>query len=100
MNKVIQDITLCKRAGKLVIGFDVVKESLIQKTAAILIMANDISPKTQKEVRFLSEKYQTELIEINQTMDELWYVLGKRAGVFSVTDKALAEKIKNDTFNS
>lgn len=53
MNKVIQDITLCKRAGKLVIGFDVVKESLIQKTAAILIMANDISPKTQKEVRFL-----------------------------------------------
>lgn len=93
MNKLIQDISLCKRAGKLILGFDVVKQSLQDKVAVILVVAKDVSAKTLKEVKFLSEKYNIRLITINLTLDELWYILGKRVGVISVTDKALSERI-------
>lgn len=96
MNKVVQDISLCKRAGKLIMGFDVVKESLIDNSSKLLVVANDISPKTLKEVIFLSEKYKVKLITINQTLDELWYILGKRVGVLSVIDEALSQKIQSD----
>lgn len=96
MNKVIQDISLCKRAGKIIMGFDVVKESLINQTAELLVVANDVSPKTMKEVNFLSTKYGVELIVIEATLDELWYILGKRVGVLAITDKGLGEKIRKD----
>lgn len=96
MNKVVQDISLCKRAGKLIMGFDLVKESLIDNNAKLLIVANDISQKTLKEVNFLAEKYNVKLININMSLDELWYILGKRVGVLSVIDEALSKKIQSD----
>ncbi len=99
MNKVIQDISLCKRAGKLILGFDVVKQSLVDNVAMLLVIASDVSPKTRKEVEFLSQKYKVKLVTINITLDELWYILGKRVGVISVIDKALSEKIAIDAQN-
>lgn len=94
MNKSIQVLSLCKRAGKLILGFDVVKQSLIDKTAQFIVVSNDVSPKTLKEVDFYSAKYQVKAITINATLDELWYIIGKRVGVMSITDKALGEKIQ------
>lgn len=95
-SKVLQDLSLIKRAGKLVLGFDVVKASLADQSAFLLVTANDLSEKTKKEVAFLKDKFNIPHITINHTLDELWYVLGKRVGVMSVTDKGLSEKIKND----
>ncbi|MEG0692506.1 MAG: ribosomal L7Ae/L30e/S12e/Gadd45 family protein [Oscillospiraceae bacterium] len=95
-SKVLQDISLMKRAGKLVLGFDVVKASLQDNTAVLLVTASDLSPKTNKEVAFLKDKYNIPHITIRHTLDELWYVLGKRVGVMSVTDKGLSEKIIKD----
>lgn len=99
ISKVLQDISLAKRAGKLVLGFDVVKASLQNGTALLLITANDLSDKTNKEVAFLLQKFNIAHITIEHTLDELWYILGKRVGVISVTDKGLSEKIMNDNNN-
>ncbi|MFZ2537958.1 MAG: ribosomal L7Ae/L30e/S12e/Gadd45 family protein [Oscillospiraceae bacterium] len=95
-SKVLQDISLIKRTGNLILGFDVVKASLREGTAVLLVTANDLSAKTNKEVAFLQEKYNIPHITIRHTLDELWYVLGKRVGVMSVTDKGLSEKITKD----
>lgn len=100
MEKVLQDLSLAKRAGKLVLGFDVVKASLEKSTAFLLISAVDLSEKTNKEVAFLQKKFNINHITINHTLDELWYILGKRVGVMSVTDKGLSEKIINDNRQS
>lgn len=97
MNKIVQILSLCKRAGKLVMGFDVVKESLEKRTAQLLVISNGLSDKTVKEVNFLSNKYNIQLVTIDLTLDELWYVVGKRVGVFSVTDKALSQKLISTT---
>ena len=95
-SKVLQDISLIKRAGKLILGFDVVKASLQDGSAFLLVTANDLSPKTNKEIAFLKDKFNIPHITINHTLDELWYVIGKRVGVMSVTDKGLSEKLIKD----
>lgn len=92
MNNNLSLLGLCKKAGKLIIGFDVVMESVKQKKAYIVVLTKDISNKTLKEVSFVCNKFQMEFVQIDVTLDEIWFVLGKRAGVFSVTDKGLAEK--------
>lgn len=92
MNKVLQDIGLAKRAGKIILGFDVVKESIIKKQAKLVIVASDISPKTLKEITFLNEKYQSKMIQSNITIDELWQMLGKRVGIISIIDENFSKK--------
>lgn len=92
--KITQDITLAKRANKLIMGFDVVKESLQNKTGKLLVVSEDVSEKTRKEVLYLSQKYETEIIFIELTLDELWYLVGKRVGVMCINDDGFANKIK------
>lgn len=93
MNKLVQIIALSKRAGKLVFGFDSVSESLKDGKAFVMIASNKLSEKTLKEVKFLSEKYGVRLIMIDETLDELWYLIGKRTGIFSIADENLSKKI-------
>lgn len=75
-------------------GYDVVKASLIKGEAVLLLAASDLSQKTQKEVNFLSGQFDCPLVTLPNTLDELWYILGKRVGVISVIDEGLAEKIE------
>ncbi len=89
---------LCRRAGKLVIGFDaVVQELSSPKTkAAGLILASDVSSKTEKEVRYAAEKFSKEVIKASFTMDEAKDTIGKRVGVFLVNDEGLYSSIKRN----
>ncbi|WMJ23009.1 ribosomal L7Ae/L30e/S12e/Gadd45 family protein [Paludicola sp. MB14-C6] len=96
MNKIAQDLSLCKRAGKLILGFDVVKKSMQDGSAELIVLAKDLSPKTRKETIYLSEQFEIPLLTTDLTLDELWYLLGKRVGVISVIDYGLSEKIKKD----
>lgn len=92
--KITQDITLAKRAGKLIMGFDVVKDALQTKTCKLLVISEDISEKTRKEVLFLANKYEMDIVFIELTLDELWYLVGKRVGVMCLNDDGFANKIK------
>ncbi len=83
-------ITLCKRAGKLVVGFDLVKSAMQLGEAELVVIASDISPKTKKEVLFFAENYEYEVVDTELTMDEIWYSIGKRAGVLAISDAGLA----------
>lgn len=96
MNKVLQLLSLCRRAGKLILGFDAVKDSLQQGKAKWIVLSSDLSEHTKKEIRYLSEQYETPLLVIEATLDDLWNQLGKRVGVFSVIDQALGEKLAKE----
>lgn len=74
-------------------GFDLVKKAMQDGSAELVIMSRDLSEKTKKEVLYLTEQLETEHVDIPETLDELWYIIGKRAGVMAITDYALAKKI-------
>ena len=91
MNNRLTTIGLCRRAGKLITGFDaVVGEIKAQgrKVSGVLLAA-DLSDKTKKEVRFVCDKAQVAVTEIPETLDEIKEITGKRAGVMAVLDDGL-----------
>ncbi len=93
MEKLAAALSLSKKAGKLVLGFDVVKEAIQNKKAALILLSEELSPKTRKEVEFLCGKYAVGMKELPFRLDEIWYLIGKRVGVIAVTDAGLSEKI-------
>ena len=52
MKNSLGTIGLCRRAGKLVFGFDAVKDEIIKPGGKVkgVILADDLSEKTKKEV--------------------------------------------------
>ena len=58
------------------------------------LLAADVSAKTEKEIRFLCEKHKREVLKTAFTMDDAKNAVGKRAGVFFITDEGLFGAVK------
>ena len=71
------------------IGFDAAVDEIRKKTPGGVILASDVSPKTEKEVLFHAEQNGIKVINAEFTMDEAKQAIGKRAGVFFVSDEGL-----------
>ncbi len=93
MEKLVSALTLSQKARRLVVGFDAVKEAILNQTAKLVLLSDDVSPKTRKEAEYLCQTHHVMLRILPFKMDELWYLLGRKAGVLSVIDKGFAEKI-------
>lgn len=89
MNKTLTTICFCRRAGKLVFGFDAVCKELSKKGFCGVILAADVSAKTEKEIRFSAGKFGRRVLKADFTMDEALSALGKRTGVFLIDDEGL-----------
>lgn len=82
---------MCRKAGKLVFGMDMVKDSVRCGEAKAVFTAVDFSAKSLKEVKFICYKYNVKLYSLGLTMDEISGGLGKRTGVLSITEKGFAK---------
>lgn len=69
-------------------------DEIRKKTTGGVILAGDVSPKTEKEVLFHAEQNGIEVIKAEFTMDEAKNAIGKRAGVFFVSDEGLFGSVK------
>lgn len=54
-----------------------------------IILASDVSPKTEKEICFHAEKRGTPVVHGDFTMDDAKEAVGKRTGIFLVLDAGL-----------
>ena len=84
-------ITICKKAGKLAVGMDMVKKVCREGAAAAVFITTDISEKSFKEVRYICARNSVKLYRLEMTMDDMWYGLGKRAGIIAMTDHGFAK---------
>ncbi|MBO6231630.1 MAG: ribosomal L7Ae/L30e/S12e/Gadd45 family protein [Ruminiclostridium sp.] len=91
MNNRLSTLGLCRRAGKLIMGFDAVAEEVRSPGTKVkgVLLASDLSEKTKKEVRFECGRAEITVTEIPETLDELKEITGKRAGVIAVLDEGL-----------
>lgn len=85
-------LTICRKAGQLAMGFDPMKEALDAGKARAVLIAADISPKTEKEVRFFSEKRGVPVRKTDMTQDGIYGALGKKAGILTICADGFAEK--------
>ncbi|GHU81594.1 50S ribosomal protein L7ae [Clostridia bacterium] len=84
---------LCRRAGKMTLGNDVVIDSIINGSAKLVLMASDLSPRTEKGIVSVAEQYGKKVIKLNRTKEEMSIALGKYSAVVSVTDSGFAKII-------
>ena len=94
MNNLLSTISLCKRAGKLQLGFDQVKDSLRKGETELVLTAADLSEKSRKGINLICEAENIESFVVPITMAEFEYEIGKRTGIIAVIDQGLAEKLK------
>ncbi len=95
MNNFLGTLGLCRRAGKLLYGFDSVAEEIKKPAskAAGVIIAEDLSEKSKKEVRFICEKYGVPVCAPNISMSEIKQIMGKQTGILAVLDEGLFQSI-------
>ena len=87
--KLFSALSLCKRARRLVLGFDAVMGSVARGEAALVLLAADVSAGTEKRVRRNCEGLvPCEKMPLVQT--DLCPITLKKVGVYAVTDEQLA----------
>lgn len=90
MKQLLSAISLTKRAGKLLVGFDQVKEAVQKHKVILVLTAADLSEKSRGSICDVCAMNRIEHALIPVTMDELWFEIGKRTGILAVTDTGLA----------
>ena len=91
-------LSMARKAGKLVLGMDEVKNACKGRRACGVIVARDLSSKSLKEIKYVCATEETILYGSDMTMDDVGACLGKVYGIIAVTDKgfmkSMAKKLK------
>ena len=89
-------LSLCRKAGALVTGFDAVKDSVFKGSAQLVLCAGDLSEGTRRRVGFFCGEEDVPLVLLNEPQTALAPICKKPAGVFAVTDPELAKLCKKN----
>ena len=89
-------LSLCRKAGALVTGFDAVKDSVFKGSAQIVLCAGDLSEGTRRRAGFFCAAQDVPLYVLAETQAALAPICKKPAGVFAVTDPELAKLCKKN----
>ncbi|WP_270847398.1 L7Ae/L30e/S12e/Gadd45 family ribosomal protein [Ruthenibacterium lactatiformans] len=83
-------LSLCRKAGALVMGFYAVKDSVSKGKAQLVLCAGDLSEGTRRRVGAFCEDW-VEVADLPETQFALAQISKKPTGVFAVTDPELAK---------
>lgn len=84
--------SMCRRAGKLCMGMDMVKNACANGEACGVYVASDISEKTLKEAKYICCKNGVKLYAADMDMQQIADTVGKRSGILAVCDKGFNKK--------
>ncbi|GKI14040.1 ribosomal L7Ae/L30e/S12e/Gadd45 family protein [Allofournierella sp.] len=87
--KLFSALSLCRKAGKLVLGFDAVTDSVYGGKAALVLLAADASDGTAKRMGRSCEGL-VPCRRMPLTQQALCAITYKKVGVYAVTDDNLA----------
>lgn len=88
--KLFSAVSLCRRAGKLTMGFEAVVESAYQGKAALVLLSSDVSEGTAKRIRRSCEDL-VPCLQMPLTQEDLSPITHRKVGVYAVTDENLAK---------
>ncbi len=94
-------IGLCRRAGHLIAGFDAAAEAVAAGRAALVLMADDLSEKTEKEWAFRMGGRTLPTVRVPLSKEQIGAAAGvyKPIGLAVVDDAGLADALRRLTEN-
>lgn len=90
-DRVIPLLTVARKAGKLLLGFDAVCDGVRTGSVSCIVLAADCAPRTEKELRYHCPE--TPLRRLSMNMDLLQMYFRKRTAVFGVCGEGFAKKL-------
>ncbi|MBQ6819306.1 MAG: ribosomal L7Ae/L30e/S12e/Gadd45 family protein [Clostridia bacterium] len=90
-DKLLSLLGMCRRAGRLEIGFAKTADAIENGKACLVIVAADTAARTEKEVRFKG-KDQIPLRRIPHSAQDLSHAIGVQAGTVTLTDDGFAKQ--------
>lgn len=91
-NKLLSLLGIAKKAGRLTVGNDAVIETIRAGRSSLVLLANDLAPRTVRGIEAAALEYGIEVLTIPADRNELGMALGKSAGVVSVNDRGFSQK--------
>ena len=95
-SKVYGLLGISAKAGKIISGTDVVLENIFKRKVAIVIVAEDASEKTKKNIKFYCGKENIEIIVFGDIFHNSKSIGKQNRAVIGVLDEKLAEAIKRE----
>ena len=92
-NRLQSTISLCRRAGKLLLGFDQVKEAVEAGQVKAVFVSTDLSDKSKKEVSFFCSKHNVPAARLPLSKDEIKEAVSKGSGILGVTEDCFAKTL-------
>lgn len=92
--KAINLLTICRKAGRVIMGFDAVKDAALEKGVSCVIVSDDISLKTLKEVKFFCNNTHTKIIRLDIDSADVFDALGKEVVVMAIADYGFAKRFE------
>ena len=84
---------LLQKREKLFLGFDAIEDGIKRKIVSLIIVANDTSEKTKKEVKFICNKYDIKFIVFG-TIEGNSHSIGRtNRAIIGVCDSGFSKKI-------
>lgn len=92
-DKILTLLGFCRKAGRLTVGTQKVTELIKSGKKCLVAVAEDISDKTEKELRFFASKGKGKVIRIPFDTETVSSAIGIKAGVVATSDEGFSEAI-------
>lgn len=92
MDKIYGILGIAAKAGKIVSGFDAIQDATKRKQVTLIIVAKETSEKTQKEMRFICDKYGIPLVVFGNIEGNSHAIGKKNRALIGICDEGLAKK--------
>ncbi len=92
-NKLLSLLGMCRKAGKLTVGYEKTVELVKKQKLFLVLVAADTAPRTEKELRFHGNST-LPVVRLAETKEELSRAIGTAAGVVGITQEGFAKQAK------
>lgn len=96
-DRILSLLGLARRAGRLSLGNDAARESILSGEAKLILLARDLSARTSGGMQTAAQQGGVPWVGMEQELDEIGIALGKRVGVIAVNDQGFAKKLTEMT---
>ena len=93
MDKILSYISLANKAGKVSAGFEEVSHNILMNQVFLVLLTEDLSPKTIKNISFVCEKNNVNVLKLKTDMMRIEKLINKRSGIIAIKDEGFAAAI-------
>ena len=93
MDKLLGALSLCRKAGKLRLGGDVVRQEARTGGAKLVLLTSDVAERSARQTAAACQEGKVPLRRLPLDMGELSRVAGKEYGILAVCDAGFARMI-------